>query len=176
MDWYLSTALLMVLVGAVLLAAEFFAPTGGVLVVVAVAVMAAAVGLIFLFGETSEGLLAVVGLCLGLPVAFWMLFNAYRRLALDPKLRETDAADAVADDLGVARLEDLVNSFGKTLSPMRPAGIVEIDGRRIDAVTEGRMLEADTPVRCIGIRGTVVVVRSYVPKETTAEIADEELL
>lgn len=174
MEWYLSTALLLVLVGVVLLAAEFFAPTGGVLVVIAVAVMAIAVGLIFLFGETTEGLLAVVGLCLGLPVAFWLLFNAYRKLALDPKIQEADTADAIADELGVKHLDDLVNSFGKTLSPMRPAGIVELDGRRIDAVTEGRMLDADVPVRCIGIRGTVVVVRSYEPKVNNPTGEDAE--
>lgn len=176
MEWYLSVALLLALVGAVLIAAEFFVPTGGILVVAAVAVFAAAVGLIFLYGETLEGLLAVIALCLGLPIAGWLLFTAYRRLALDPKLTNTDAADAVADELGIGGLNELVNSFGKTLSPMRPAGIVELDGRRIDAVTEGRMLEADTPVRCIGIRGTVVVVRSYESKPTTAKIDDDELL
>ena len=42
---------------------------------------------------------------------------------------------------------------------MRPSGIVEFDGRRVDCVTEGMMLDANEWVRCVDVKAGRVVVR-----------------
>jgi membrane-bound serine protease (ClpP class) len=163
MEWYLLAALMLSFLALVLLAIEFFLPTGGVSVVFALAILAGAVVLVFLYGSLWEGLLTILAVSIALPVAGRFLFQGYKQLALDPKLAQSPAAEAVAGELGLPRLQDLVDAYGKTLSPMRPAGIVEIDGRRIDAMTEGRMLDVGVPVRCVGLRGTTILVRPVDP-------------
>jgi membrane-bound serine protease (ClpP class) len=60
---------------------------------------------------------------------------------------------------GLAELEALKNRTGKTVSPMRPSGTVEFDGRRVDAMTEGVMLDAGVWVRCLEVKGGKVIVR-----------------
>lgn len=48
---------------------------------------------------------------------------------------------------------------GVTLTPLRPAGEVEIEGNRVDVVTEGDFLAAGEPVVVTTIDGTRIVVK-----------------
>src|SRR5436853_7443338 len=86
MEWYLTVAVLLIGLGVVFLAAEFFFPTGGVLVVAAVGCFAVAVGLIALYGDTQETVAAVIALSVGLPVAGSVMFYGLRRMALKSAL------------------------------------------------------------------------------------------
>lgn len=48
---------------------------------------------------------------------------------------------------------------GVAISPLRPAGAIDIDGNRVDVVTEGDFLAAGTKVKVIGLDGTRIIVR-----------------
>ncbi len=52
----------------------------------------------------------------------------------------------------------LVGKEGVTLSPLRPAGIAEIEGERMDVVTDGEFLASGTPVKVLSIEGVRIVV------------------
>lgn len=56
--------------------------------------------------------------------------------------------------------EDYVGKRGHTLTSMRPAGAVLIDGERIDAVTEGDFLKEGCEVEVIKVEGPRLVVRA----------------
>jgi membrane-bound ClpP family serine protease len=45
------------------------------------------------------------------------------------------------------------------LTPLRPTGLVEFEGRRMEAMSEEGMIAANTLVRVIEVRGTRLVVR-----------------
>ena len=49
-------------------------------------------------------------------------------------------------------LEHLKGRIGRALSALRPAGMVDFDGRRIDTITEGMMVDPGQMVRCIDVR------------------------
>jgi len=175
MDWYLPAAGLLFGLGVVLLAAEFFVPTGGVLLVGAVCCFAAAVAGLWIFGSTTEAVVATLGLSLGTPVAASVMFAGWRRLSLKSAL-DADNIDATVGDLPeIAELEGLRGLTGKTLSPMRPAGIVVIDGRRVDAVSQGQMIGAGEWVQCVDVRGTTVVVRKLDRQPDLADLAAGDL-
>lgn len=55
--------------------------------------------------------------------------------------------------------EDLIGAIGETVTMLRPAGVVRIDDRRVDAVSEGVFLPAGVLVQVIDISGNRVVVR-----------------
>ena len=42
---------------------------------------------------------------------------------------------------------------------MRPSGAVDFDGRRVDALTEGDLVNAGQWVRCVDVRAGKVIVR-----------------
>ncbi len=57
-------------------------------------------------------------------------------------------------------LAGLVGKSGKTLTPLRPAGAALIGGHRVDIVTQGEFVPAETEVEVIFVEGGRVVVRS----------------
>ncbi|HLU48837.1 MAG TPA: hypothetical protein VK116_12165, partial [Planctomycetota bacterium] len=48
---------------------------------------------------------------------------------------------------------------------LRPAGVAEIDGKRVDVVTSGRFIERDRRVRVVDTTGNRVVVREILEEE-----------
>jgi len=53
----------------------------------------------------------------------------------------------------------LLGRSGITTTPLVPSGLAIIDGELIDVSSEGDMLEADTPIRVVDVRGYRVIVR-----------------
>ena len=53
---------------------------------------------------------------------------------------------------------DLVGKEGVAHTTLRPAGTAVVDGVRVDVVTRGEMLEAQTAVKVIEVEGNRVVV------------------
>ncbi|WP_437924020.1 NfeD family protein [Sorangium sp. So ce291] len=157
----MTPALLVVLllvVGLVLLAIEVFVIPGvglvgllgGAAVVGAVAVAWATLG-------AAHGLLALgAGVC-----AAGLLFWAFARTRAGQKmvLLETQRSGRGPD----ARLAALAGKEGRALTPLRPAGTVEIDDRAVDVVTDGLYVEAGTPVRVSSVEGNRVVVEPRKP-------------
>jgi membrane-bound serine protease (ClpP class) len=54
----------------------------------------------------------------------------------------------------------LLGQTGTALSHLRPSGVALINGKRVDVITEGSMIEKDTPVKVIALEGLRVVVRA----------------
>ena len=57
-------------------------------------------------------------------------------------------------------LTTLVGKSGKTVTPLRPAGVALINGQRVDIVTQGEFVEPETEIEVIQVEGSRVVVRS----------------
>jgi membrane-bound serine protease (ClpP class) len=151
---FLTLGLFLILVGLLLLAADLFLTSGVMLVL---AISAIVVGLAFVFHhDTLTGVYALGGVALTVPTMTWLL------LRLGPM--RSMAHSAVVDDTVATmpinvELEGLRGRFGKTISALRPAGVVDFDGRRIDALTEGMMVEPGQWVRCVEVRAGKVIVR-----------------
>ena len=55
--------------------------------------------------------------------------------------------------------DTLIGATATALTPLRPTGKVIIDGRRYDARCEAALVDADTEVRVIDVRGADLLVR-----------------
>lgn len=79
-----------------------------------------------------------------------------RRLMLQTEM-------AAKEGYGSATERDLsrLGRSGHTLSPLRPAGFADIDGERIDVVSEGEMIEAGVAVVVTRVDGNRIVVRRH---------------
>jgi len=54
---------------------------------------------------------------------------------------------------------DLIGKEGTSLTILRPAGMVRIDGQKFSAVTGGEFIEKDKPIKVVKVEGSRVVVR-----------------
>lgn len=69
-------------------------------------------------------------------------------------LRHDDAFKAAPEDMKV-----FLGKSGQTRSVLRPAGIADFDGVRLDVVTEGEFIEAGESVTITHVEGGRIVVR-----------------
>ena len=76
------------------------------------------------------------------------------RLALAPPTGVEGSAS------GAAAERALVGRVATALTDLRPVGIVEVDGRRVDAMTEGSYISRGTAVRVTEVDGNRVVVEA----------------
>jgi membrane-bound serine protease (ClpP class) len=54
-----------------------------------------------------------------------------------------------------------LGKHGTTFSPLRPAGIAEIDGERVDVVSDGEFIDAGMPIVVTRVDGNRIVVRRH---------------
>lgn len=98
-------------------------------------------------------LLALVGAVVMLRVLPRLPFG--RRLVLEQELTaQAGYASAPESD------RQWIGKRGMTVTALRPAGIAEFDGERVDVVSEGVFLEAGQPIHVLRVDGNRIVVRS----------------
>jgi len=157
----LTVAYGLIAVGLVLMAAELFLPTHGILFGLGLA--AALIGVILSFGVGfSTGVTTLTIAVIVVPLFVMALLNLWPKTPMGKRLvlRGPEEDEAVANMPVSLELERLRGRFGRTLSPLRPCGLVEFDGKRVDTMTEGEMIDAHQWVRCVDIKGGRVIVRS----------------
>ncbi|MDZ7672091.1 MAG: NfeD family protein [Halanaerobiales bacterium] len=55
----------------------------------------------------------------------------------------------------------VIGKKGITVTPLRPAGIAEIEGKRVDVVSEGGFIDKEEKIKVIDVRGSKVLVQAY---------------
>ncbi|MHC4589923.1 MAG: NfeD family protein, partial [Planctomycetota bacterium] len=63
----------------------------------------------------------------------------------------------------IDQLRQLIGAEGVTETALRPVGFVKIDGRRLDAMAESGIVEADTPVVVTDVYDNQIKVRPRTP-------------
>src|SRR5688572_490309 len=157
----LLLAYILIGVGVVLVLAELFVPTGFILVVVGVCCALVGIGLMFVHGSMENALTALLSLCVGGPLLGGLLFYLWPYSPMGRKLIRTAEEDVtVANMAGNVELEALRGKTGRTVSPLRPSGVAVFDGRRIDVITEGLMVEPGQWVKCVDVRANKEIGRA----------------
>ena len=154
----LTIAIILILVGLAILAAEVFIPSFGILTALAIACFAVAIVFGFNAG-TTVGFGTVVAIALILPLFLVFVFKIWPHTPMGKRLFLQAPQDDRADSTHSAETFQYIGRFGRTLSPLRPAGITEFDGRRVDTLSEGTLIGAGQWVQCIDVQGGRVIVR-----------------
>jgi membrane-bound serine protease (ClpP class) len=175
MDQTLALALLSILGGLLLLLGDLFLYSG-IVAILGLLLIILGVSLPFYYGQTSTGVLTLVGVVVVVPALVVAMFHYTSRTAAGRRLflqASTDDDATVAAMPVIAELEQLRGRIGRAVSPLRPSGVVDFDGRRIDVLSEGIMVAEGTWVRCIDVKAGRVVVRPIEqPKLDDLENAD----
>jgi membrane-bound serine protease (ClpP class) len=93
------------------------------------------------------------------------VLDADTRSSTEPRVSDGVDAEVEGDQTGeaagvaVAAKHGLIGATGVALSDLRPSGVADIDGRRIDVVTDGEYIRAGELVEVMGDEGYRRVVR-----------------
>lgn len=154
---YLAVAALIAVFGLILLVGEYFFATGGILLVAAVMCFFAAVGVVGIYGSTLELAVASVAGVVGVPLATYGAVMTWKKVFGGEPSPAAEAS--VADMPEIAGLESLRGRIGKTSSLLRPSGVVDFDGQRVDAISDGPQIEPGEWVKCVDVKSARVIVR-----------------
>ena len=159
MVWWLIFAVFLFLACAVLLVIEIFVPSFGLLTLSALACLAGGVGIFFKQGAVTGWI--GVGIAVVLIPIVWVI--VYRRFpntsfgrAVTLKGPQREKGDAIAD---TPQLSELVDKAGVVISPLRPVGICDFSGQRVECVAESGYVDRGKNVKVIHVEGTQVTVR-----------------
>ena len=158
--------LLLVMLGVLLLALEVFVLPGFTVAGIA-GIIALVAGLALTLvgaGATVSTVITALG---RVAIAILMaLAGAAVLLRLLPRLpfgRDLVLEGGMTSDLGYVSAPDsdraTLGHTGTTVSPLRPAGIADIDGRRVDVVSDGGFIEAGVAIEVTRVDGNRIVVR-----------------
>lgn len=178
---YELLALLMLLIGAALIIAEIFIPSGGLILILCVVAFTASIWSAYKawWGEEQTFFwLFIAGVVVVIPGAIIGTLRFLENSPIgDSVLLSTPSLDELTPyQAEIERLKSLIGKTGKALTLMTPGGMVLVEGERLHAVSEGTAIEPDETVEVIDVRGTRVVVRSIEttpPHETGLASHDE---
>ena len=164
------------IIGVGLLVAEVFMPGFGVAGISGIALEVVSIVLTYLKygGLAALGLTIVILAVIGISISVSLRSVTKGRLSKSPiilKQRETSADGYIA----TADMDVFTNREGVTTTVLRPTGIAEFDGVRLNVVSEGEYIPKLTPVRVTRVDGMSVVVRRMDAKRPAGQETDEPI-
>ncbi len=156
----LGWPLLFLVVALCLLIAEVFIPSGGLIGAAAAFCLGYSLWLAFRHSYASgmrflAADVFLLPMALMLAMYLWPKTPLAKRVFLKPPGPEEIEVSHAAE-----RLDHLIGQIGRVLTPLRPSGRVDFDGRPLDAVSEGGLIDSGTLVRAIRVRSGRLVVRT----------------
>lgn len=130
---------------------ELFVPSGGMISLISVTCALAGVYCLFrhstTWGLAGLGAMLILGpLTLSFALKVWPNTPIGRRMMGDRPEEEVEA-EQLAAIKDRERLASLVGAEGIVRTDLRPLGVIEIDGRRYDAISEVSFIRVGTRVR-----------------------------
>jgi membrane-bound serine protease (ClpP class) len=156
MSFAVQLFIILLLAGLFLVGAEIFVPGGILGVIGVVAVLGAVIAGFGAFGPIVGTYIAFgIVVLLGAALVVWI-----RVFPSTPFGRGmTVGADLKTSKGTQDGLAALVGMRGTADSTLRPSGFAILDGKRIDVITEGELIDKETPVVVARVEGNRVVVR-----------------
>lgn len=170
-------SLILLVLAAMVIVAEMFIPSAGLLGVVATILVVSGIVLAFLH-SLQAGTIVLVATVLAVPALLMMLVKIWpntpigRRIMLGTPRPEDILPDPEESD----RLRGLVGQRGIATTAMLPSGMVRIEGRIYDAVSEGFSIDRGQEVRVVAVRFNRVYVQPHDPAEDLATDFRSDLL
>ena len=166
MIWWLIFAVFLYFACAALIIAEIFVPSGGIISLFALAcVICGAV--IFFRHSSTAGWIGVVIAVIMIPSVLVFAYRIFpktrfgKSVTLTPSERQK--GDAIPD---TEELKELLGAVGLVMTPLRPVGMCDFSGQRLECVAEGGYVDKEKKVKVINVESTQLTVREIEVEES----------
>ncbi len=155
-------SLILIAAGLIVIILELFIPSAGILGVIAGICLVSGIVIGFI-DSIQTGLLVLLAVLIILPVMFSLMIKAWphtpigRRILIGPVERD----DVIPKGEYYDEIQALVGQLGVARTKMLPSGIVMINGKKFDAISEGLPLDQGATIKVIAVKGNRIVVAQY---------------
>ncbi|MBO6574032.1 MAG: hypothetical protein JJ896_01335 [Rhodothermales bacterium] len=140
----------LILLGLALIAAEVYLVPGiNIFGIVGLVLIVFAVGYVFTESGPMGGMVTLLGAGAACGLMFWGMWQsgAWERFVLSTSLgRGSGGGERESEQRST-----YLGKQGLALTPLRPTGVVEIEGKRIEVVTEGEFISSGSWVRVVAM-------------------------
>jgi membrane-bound serine protease (ClpP class) len=147
-------------IGLILLVLELFVPSGGVIGILAVICILAAIVLGFMI-DVKIGILFLVLTVILVPALLGGMLKVWPHTPLGKNLfaQPPQPDEVLPDDERYREFKELVGKRGIAKTKMLPSGSIRVNNRTYDAVSNGVAIDPGESVEVIAIRANHIVVR-----------------
>jgi len=166
MIWWLVFAVFLYFACAALIIAEVFVPSGGIISLFALACVIGGAAIFFRHSSTA-GWIGVVIAVIMIPSTLVFAYRIFpktrfgKSVTLTPPERQK--GDAIPD---TEELKELLGAVGLVMTPLRPVGMCDFSGQRVECVAEGGYVDKDKEVKVINVESTQLTVREIEVEES----------
>jgi len=159
MDWLFVFAVFLYFACAALIIADVFVPSGGLLILCGLGCAAGGIA-IFFSRSPAAGWIGVIVAIIMIPAILVWAYKVFPKTrfgkssTLEPPKR--DLGDAIPD---TDQLKGLMGAVGTVVTTLRPVGMADFSGRRVECVAESGFVEKGQKVKVIRIESTQLTVR-----------------
>jgi len=149
------------LIGVAALITELFVPAGGIIGLIGLGSIIAAIVRTFQTQGTLVGSIFLLCSFIAVPGIFILYFKYFprsffgKRLILSNTQTHEDGYSSHTEH----QYSDLTGKTGTAETRLRPVGTVLIEGQRYNAVTDGDFIERNTHIKVIYTEGNRIIVR-----------------
>lgn len=139
------------IIGLIAIAVELFIP-GAIIGLCGAGCVVTSIIFAYIYVSNLLGhILLGLGICF-IPVFF---VSWYKLLSKTFSVKASEKDFSSARD----RLDDLLSEEGIALTTLRPSGIANIKGSKIDVISEGEMISKNTRIKVIDVKGNRIIVK-----------------
>jgi membrane-bound serine protease (ClpP class) len=139
------------IIGLIAITVELFIP-GAIVGLCGAGCVITSIVFAYLYVSNLLGhILLVLGICF-IPVFF---VSWYKLLSKTFSVKASEKGFSSARD----RLNDLLSEEGIALTTLRPSGVANIKGDKIDVISEGEMISKNTRIKVIDVKGNRIIVK-----------------
>jgi membrane-bound serine protease (ClpP class) len=144
------------LLGIVVIIAEFLIPSAGILSVISIGLLTYSIYLVFSDVSAAAGFIFLAADLVAIPVLVIIGLKMIGRSGASLKTA-LSSEGGVSSKLVV--LDQFIGKEGVAVSHLRPAGVVQVEGKRLDAVTKGEFIDKNSTIVVSATTANQLVVR-----------------
>jgi len=148
-------SILLQLSAMIVVIAEIFIPSGGILAAIALGFFAYSLFTLFSNVSVMAGSIAFI---MDLIIVPFIISWGFKRLSKSSLSLNT----CLSRENGVNAQSEMLKLFigqkGKALTDLRPSGCAKINEQRVDVVTRGEYIEKNSPIEVLTVTGNQVIV------------------
>lgn len=153
------TSLVIFVTGLILLIIEAIIPGFGLPGISGIILIIA--GTILAMGTVTSALVSVsIAIIITVIITILLIKFGHKSPHLEKIVLKTHQKDEDGY-LSTSSKDEYLGKEGITISELRPTGIIEIDGKRLDALSEGGFIPKDTPIKIVRVEGPKIFVRRF---------------
>jgi len=144
---------------AVLIIAEVFVPSGGLISILALGCLIGGMALFF-HHSTTAGWIGIGIAVIMIPTVLIITYRIFPKTRFGKSVTlappERQQGDAIPD---TSELKELLGAIGVVLTPLRPVGMCDFSGQRVECVAESGYVDKGIKVKVIDVESTQLTVR-----------------